>query len=69
MDEDDIQLILKQYNSNFVTYELAPSVYSIKDNSEAVYNMGDNEGTLEFEYDDKSKKTKLNLIFFGETSE
>ena len=28
-DEDDIQLILKQYNSKFVTYELLPGIYTI----------------------------------------
>ena len=44
-DEDDIQLILKQYISNFVTYEIPPSIYSIKDISEVVYTMGDHEGT------------------------
>ena len=26
LDEDDIQLILKQYNSNFVTYEMPPGI-------------------------------------------
>ena len=31
LDEDDVQLILKQYNSNFVTYEPSPRIYSIKD--------------------------------------
>ena len=29
LDEDYIQLILKQYKSNFVTYELSPGTYSI----------------------------------------
>ena len=36
LDEDHIQLILKQYNSKFVTYEASPGVYSIKDLLEAV---------------------------------
>ena len=31
LDEDDIQLILKPYNSNFVTYNLAPGIYTNKD--------------------------------------
>ena len=26
LDEEDIQLILKQYNSHFVTYELTPGI-------------------------------------------
>ena len=33
---DDIQLILKQYNSNFVIYELLSGFYSIKNFSGAV---------------------------------
>ena len=31
LDEKDIQLILKQYNSYFVTYELTPGSYKIQD--------------------------------------
>ena len=49
LDEDDNQLILKQYNSNFITYELSPGIYSIKDISKVVYNMGDHKGTLRVE--------------------
>ena len=45
-EDDDIQLILKQYNSNFVTYELSPGFYSIRDISEVVYTMGEHEGPL-----------------------
>ena len=36
LDGDDIQLILKQYNSDFVIYELSPGFYSIKNISGAV---------------------------------
>ena len=43
LDEDDIQLILKQYNANFVTYELDPSIYTIEDLQEAVSPLGDHE--------------------------
>ena len=57
LDEDDLQLILKQCNSNFVTYEIVPGIYSIKDSSEAVHSMGDHEGTLQIEYDDVTMKT------------
>ena len=46
MDDHDIQLILKPCNSNFVTYEITPGIYSIEDVSEAVYTMGDHEGTF-----------------------
>ena len=67
LDEDDVQLILKQYKSNFVTYEIVPGVSSTKDFSEAVYTMGDHDGTLKNEYDDTSMKTKLVLTRFGNT--
>ena len=45
LDEDDVQIILKRFISLFVTYEIQPCIYSIKDFSEAVYSMGDHEGT------------------------
>ena len=46
---DDIQLILKQYTSNFVFYELSPGIYSIKKFSGAVKTMGDREQRLQIE--------------------
>ena len=49
LDEADFQLILKQCNSNFVTDELSPGNYTFKDNAEAVYTVGDHEGTLQTE--------------------
>ena len=61
LDEDDIHLLSKQSNANFVTYELLPCIYTNKDISEAVYTMGDHESTLQIEYDDISLKTKLSL--------
>ena len=61
LDEDDIQFILKQYNANFVTYELNPGNYTIEDLQRAVYPLGDHEGTLQIEYDDLNKKTNLIL--------
>ena len=59
LDEDDIQMTLKQYNSNFVTYEISPGMYSINDISEVVYKMGDHGGILQMKYDDISMKTKV----------
>ena len=59
LDKDDILLILKQYNANFVTYELDPSCYLIKDLQEAVHLLGYHRGTLQIQYDDISLKTKL----------
>ena len=65
LDEIDRQLILKQYNAIFVTYELDPGIYTIEDLQEAVYPLGDHEQTLQIEYDDLNKKTKLLLTRFG----
>ena len=67
LEEDNIQLILKQYNEKFVTYELDPANYTIEDLQKAVYPLGDHEGTLQIEYDDLNKKTKLILTRFGIT--
>ena len=36
LDEEDNQLILKQYFSKFVTHEISPGIYSLKDISEVV---------------------------------
>ena len=49
LDEDGIQLILKQYNAVFVTYELDPGICTIEDLQEVIYPLGDHEGTLQFE--------------------
>ena len=67
LDENDIQLILKQYNEKFVTYELDPGNYTIEDLQKSVYPLGDHERTLQIEYDDLNKKVKLILTRFGIT--
>ena len=36
LDENDIQLILKQYNSKFTTYKIPPGVYTLEDLSEVL---------------------------------
>ena len=46
LEEDDIQLILKQYYEKFITYELDPGNYTIEDLQKAVYPLGDHQGTL-----------------------
>ena len=66
-NEGDIQLMLKQYNSNFVTYELQLGIYSVEDVSEAVNTRSDHEGTLQIEYEDVTMETKLILTRFGST--
>ena len=67
LEEDDIRLILKQYNEKFTTYELEPGNYSIEDIQNSVYPLGDHEGTLQIEYDDLDNKVKLILTRFGES--
>ena len=67
LEEDNIRLILKQYNEKFFTYELDPGNYTIEDIQKAVYPLGDHEGTLQIDYDDLNKKVKLILTRFGST--
>ena len=62
--EDDIKLVLDEYNSSFNTYELKPGIYNFKDNSEALFNIIQIEypgpsDVLVIEYDDITMKTKL----------
>ena len=65
LDEVDIRLISKQYNSNSVTYKIPPGTYSIKDISEVVYTLRDHDGTLKIEHDCSSKKTNVILKRIG----
>ena len=46
--EDDIKLVLDEYNSSFITYELQPGIYTFKDISEALFNI------IQFEYPEPS---------------
>ena len=62
--EDDIKLVLDEYNSNFITYELEPGIYTFKDISEALFNIIQFEypgpgNVIDIEYDDITMKTKL----------
>ena len=54
LEEENIQLILKQYKEKFITYELDPGNYTIDDLQKAVYPFGDHENTLQIEYDDNN---------------
>ena len=67
LDEEGIQLILKQYNSYFITYELRPGIYTIQDISHAVGTFSGHEGRLQIEYDNINMKTKINLTRAGES--
>ena len=67
LDGDNIQVILKQYIENFLTYELDPDKNTFDDLQEPVYPLGDHERTLQIEYDDLNNKTKLSSTRFGST--
>ena len=47
LDEEDILLILKQYNSHFVTYELTPGIYTIQDISDTIHTFGGHSEIIE----------------------
>ena len=62
--EDDVKLVLDEYNSSFITYELEPGIYTFKDISEALFNILQTEypgpsNVIDIEYDDITMKTKL----------
>ena len=63
LEEEDIQLILKQYNSHFITYELTPGIYTIQDISDAIHTFSGHSESIQIEYDDISMKTKNILKF------
>ena len=67
--EDDIKLVLDEYKSSFVTFELDPGIYTFKDISEALFNILQSEypepsNVIDIEYDDITRKTKL-VVRFG----
>ena len=62
--DDYIKLVLDEYNSNFITFELEPGIYTFKDISEALFNFLQTEypgpsNVIIIEYDDITGKTKL----------
>ena len=62
--EDDVRLVLDEYNSSFVTYKLQPGIYTFKDISEALFNILEHkyprsDSKIVIEYDDITMKTKL----------
>ena len=62
--EDDVKLVLDEYNSSFITYELEPGIYTFKDISEALFNILQSEylvpsNTIVIEFDDVSRKSKI----------
>ena len=65
LDEEDIQLIFKQYNSHFITYELTPGNYTIRDISDTIHTFSGHSEIIEIESDDISMKTKIILKYIG----
>ena len=63
LPEEDIQLILKEYNSHFITYELTPGIYSFQDISDAIQTFSDHMEIIKIEYDDISMKTEIILKY------
>ena len=64
LSEDDVKLVLDEYNSSFITYELQPGIYTFKDISEALFNILQSEypvpsNTIVIEFDDITRKTIL----------
>ena len=64
--EDDIKLVLDEYNSSFITCELDPGIYTFKDISEALFSILQSDcpgdcNAIVIEYDDINMKTKLDI--------
>ena len=62
--EDDIKLVLDEYNSNFITYELTPGIYTYRNIAEALYYILESEypssgSEILIRLDDITRKTKL----------
>ena len=62
--QDDVKLILDEYNLSFITYELDPGIHTFKDISEALFNILQSEypgpsNVIDIEFDDITRKTKL----------
>ena len=67
--EDDVKLVLDEYNSSFIAYELEPGIYTFKDISEALFNILQSEypgpgNVIDIEYDDITMKSKL-VVRYG----
>ena len=57
-------MILDEYNSSFISYDLEPGIYTFKDFSEPVFNILQPEypgfnNSIDIELDDFTMKTKL----------
>ena len=62
--EDDIKLVLDEYNSNFITYELSPGIYTYRNIAEALHYILESEypssgSEILIRLDDITRKTRL----------
>ena len=62
--EDDIKLVLNEYNSGFITYEIEPGIYRYREISEALFYILQSEypqsgSEILIRLDDVTRKTKL----------
>ena len=62
--EDDVKLVLDEYNSSFITYELEPGIYSYREISGALFYILQSEypqsnSEILIRLDDVTRKTKL----------
>ena len=62
--QDDVRLVLDEYNSSFVTIIFTPDIYNFKDLYEALFNIlqleyPESSSEIVIEVDDNTKKTKL----------
>ena len=64
LDKDDFQLPLKQYKSNFVSYELSLAFTQLNMFQSLLTPWVIMKGTLQIKYYDISLKTKLNSTHF-----
>ena len=62
--EDDIKMVLEEFNSNSITYKLEPGIYSYRDIAEAVFyilqsDYPQSKSEILIRLDDITRKTKL----------
>ena len=62
--EDDVRLVLDDFNSSFITYKITPGIYTFKDLSEALLNIlqlenPESSSEIVIEFENITKKTKL----------
>ena len=62
--EDDIKMVLDEYNSSFISYELQLGIYTFKDLSKALLSIPQHEyerylNAIDIEFDDFTMKNKL----------